>query len=95
MAFGDITITLRPIKFAFLINPAERHILDRVVLANLFVWGGLHNPIVPIYGKLPPYWSDFPTRRLRPAEICKGYLRMFDPDAVIVCGSVDKSIVPR
>ena len=95
MAFGDITVTLRPIKFAFLVNPAERDILDRVVAANLFQWGGLHNPIVPIYRRLPQYWSDLPTRRLPPAEICRGYLRMFDPDAVIVCGSVDQSIIPK
>ena len=95
MAFGDIIVTLRPIKFAFLINPAERDILDRVVQTNLFQWGGLHNPIVPIYGRPPRYWSDIPTRRLPPGEICSGYLRMFDPDAVIVCGSVDKSIIPK
>jgi hypothetical protein len=94
MAFGDITVTLRPIKFAFLVNPAERGILDRVVEASLFQWGGLHNPIIPIFRKLPPYWSDLPSRKLAPAEICSGYLRMFDPDAVIVCGNVDKSVVP-
>jgi hypothetical protein len=94
MAFGDVTITLRPIKFAFLVNPAERDILDRVIQANLFQWGGLHNPIVPIYRRLPTYWSDLPTRRMRPAEICASYLRVFDPDAVIVCGNVDKSVVP-
>jgi hypothetical protein len=94
MAFGDVTITLRPIKFAFVVNPVERGILDRVVRATLFQWGGLHNPIVPTYGRLPRYWSE-PTRRLPSAEICKGYLRMFDPDAVIMCGSVDKSIVPQ
>src|SRR5215470_7033298 len=95
MAFGDITLALRPIKFAFLVNPAERVILDRVVQANLFQWGGLHNPIIPIYRRLPRYWSDLPMRRSPAAEICKGYLRMFDPDAVIVCGSVDKSVIPQ
>lgn len=95
MAFGDINVTLRPIKFAFLVNPAERDILERVVQANLFQWGGVHNTIVPIYGRLPRYWSDIPTRRLPPAEICRGYLRMFDPDAVIVCGSVDRKIIPQ
>jgi hypothetical protein len=94
-AFGDVSVTLRPIKFAFLVNPAERNVLDRVIQASLFQWGGLHNPIVPIYGRLPRYWSDLPTRRKPPAEICKGYLRMFDPDAVIVCGTVDKSVIPN
>ena len=94
MAFGDVKITLRPIKFAFLVNPAERDILDRVIQASLFQWGGLHNPIVPIYRRLPACWADLPTRRERTAEICVGYLRVFDPDAVIVCGNVDKSVVP-
>jgi hypothetical protein len=94
MAFGDITVTLRPIKFAFLVNPAERGVLDRVIEASMFQWGGLHNPIIPIFRRLPPYWSDLPSRKLAPAEICSGYLRMFDPDAVILCGSVDKSAIP-
>jgi hypothetical protein len=95
MAFGDITLTLRPIKFAFLVNPAERGVLDRAIQVSLFQWGGLHNPIIPIYRRLPQYWSDLPTRRSSAAEICKGYLRMFDADVVIVCGSIDKSIIPQ
>jgi hypothetical protein len=94
MAFGDITVTLRPIKFAFLVNPLESQELDRVIGTSLFLWGGLHNPIIPIYRRLPRYWSDLPSRRLPTPEICKGYIRTFDPDAVVVCGSVDKSIVP-
>jgi hypothetical protein len=94
MAFGDITVTLRPIKFAFLVNPTERGILDRVIEASLFQWGGLHNPIIPIFRRLPSYWDDLPSRRLASVDICSGYLRMFDPDAVILCGDVDKSVVP-
>ena len=94
MAFGDITVTLRPIKFAFLVNPLESKQLDRVIRTSLFLWGGLHNPIIPVYRRLPRYWSDLPTRRLPTPEICKGYIRTFDPDAVVICGDVDKSIVP-
>jgi hypothetical protein len=94
MAFGDVTITLRPIKFAFLVNPTERDIVDRVIQASLFQWGGLHNPIVPIYRRLPADWPDLPARGMQATEICAGYLRVFDPDAVIVCGNVNKSVVP-
>jgi len=95
MAFGDITVTLRPIKFAFLLNPAERDVLNRVVQATLFQWGGLHNPIVPVFRRLPRYWSDVAIRKSPSTEICRSYLRMFNPDAVIVCGSVNKSVVPQ
>jgi hypothetical protein len=94
MAFGDITVTLRPIKFAFLVNPMESQELDRAIRTSLFLWGGLYNPIIPIYRRLPRYWSDLLSRRLPAPEICKGYIRTFDPDAVVVCGSVDKSIIP-
>jgi hypothetical protein len=43
------TVTLRPIKFAFLVNPLESQELDRAIETSLFLWGGLHNPIIPIY----------------------------------------------
>jgi hypothetical protein len=93
MAFGDITVTLRPIKFAFLVNPLESQELDRAIRTSLFLWGGLHNPIIPIYRRLPRYWSE-PSRRLPVPEICKGYIRTFDPDVVVICGGVDKSMIP-
>jgi hypothetical protein len=94
MAFGDVTVTLRPIKFAFLVNPLERKELDRAIQVSLFLWGGLHNPIIPIYRRLPSGWSDLPTERPAASEICKGYVRTFDPDAIVVCGGVDKSVIP-
>ena len=94
MAFGDITVTLRPIKFAFLVNPSERKALDGAIRVSLFLWGGLHNPIIPIFRRVPSNWSHLPTRRLPPSDICKGYIRTFDPDAVVLCGIVDKSVVP-
>ena len=94
MAFGDVTVTLRPMKFAFLVNPLERKVLDRVIGTSLFQWGGLQNPIIPIYRRLPTYWTDHPLRRLPTSEICKGYLRTFDPDVVVVCGDVDKAVIP-
>src|SRR5271166_1679566 len=95
MAFGDITLTLRPIKFALLVNPLERKALDRAIQTSLFLWGGVYNPIIPVYRRLPPYWSDLPSRRGSAAQICEAYLRTFDPDVVVLCGSVDKSIVPN
>lgn len=40
MAFGDITITLRPIKFALLMNPSERKVPDHATRISLFLWRG-------------------------------------------------------
>ena len=95
MALGDISLTLRPIKFAWLVDPRERHVLTRVARLSSFLWGGVYNPIIPVFRRLPKYWSDLPTRRLRAQEICRGYVHTFDPDAVVVCCDVDRSVVPN
>jgi hypothetical protein len=40
MALGDIAVTLRPIRFAFLVNPWARNLLDRAIRTSLFLRGG-------------------------------------------------------
>jgi hypothetical protein len=92
MTFGDITVTLRPIRFAFLVNPSERKVLDRAIRIGLLLWGGLHNPIIPILRRVPTNWSRLRTRRLPASDICKGYICTFDPYAVVLFGGVDKTV---
>ena len=72
MAFGDITVTLRPIKFAFLVNPLESKQLDRVIRTSLFLWGGLHNPIIPSLSPLAPLLVRFADKALVRARNLQG-----------------------
>lgn len=85
MTIGSVTQKLRPLRIAFLVNPAKRvDVLKAVELSSVF-WGGVFNPIVPCFkGRLPANWSrnnHLPARR--PREITDGYIEGFDPDIIV------------
>jgi hypothetical protein len=50
-----------------LVDPSDRNTLLEAIQINSFLWGGLHNPIVPAYRKTPATWSDLP---LEPPAHC-------------------------
>jgi hypothetical protein len=90
MAFGQATVTLRPLKFATLVELADRDALLEAIRINTFLWGGTYNPIIPIFPDTPGNWSYIPLPP-PPAEILIGYIRFFDPDILVTCGKIDPS----
>src|SRR5262249_37174466 len=92
MAFGQVTLSLRPLKFEMLVNPEDRDALLQAVRLNLFLWGGLQNPIIPVYRELPTIWSDRPLRPLSTHEVIRGYIRTFDPDVLVTFGDVEATV---
>lgn len=76
MAMKTIRVSqsVRPIRFAWLVTPPQPDTFDRAVELNTALWGGLHNPIVPI-------WRRFPSAH--PASRSLGILREFDPDFIV------------
>src|ERR1700677_1097582 len=93
MALGQASITLRPIKFGTLVDYADPDALLQAIRVNLFLWGGIFNPIIPVIAKPPDNWSDRPLPAPTPDQIVQGYLRFFDPDVLVTCGAVDPSDV--
>jgi hypothetical protein len=93
MALGQVSITLRPIKFGMLVDYADPDALLQAIRVSLFLWGGIFNPIIPVFEKTPDNWSDSPLPAPTPAEILQGYLRFFDPDVLVTCGAIDPSSV--
>ena len=89
MAFGTIKVTLRPIKFAMLVDASDRGALLRAIQINTFLWGGTYNPIVPVFQTTPSNWSYLPLTPPAPDEIISGYIRFFDPDILITCGNAN------
>ena len=91
MAFGSVTIRVRPIRVAFLVDPADRKGLYRAIELSTFLWGGSYNPIIPAYRRTPAKWEQHRIRRLpQPADIISGYLNGFDPDLVVPVGRCAK-----
>lgn len=91
MAWGSVTIRVRPIRVAFLVDPADRNSLYRAIELSTFLWGGSYNPIIPAYRRTPARWEPHKVRRLpQPADIISGYLNGFDPDFVVPLGRCAK-----
>ena len=90
---GTITITLRPLKFAFLVHPQDRPGLRKAIELNTVLWGGQFNPIIPIYRRLPPGWQHS-TRLISARDVFTGYLDAYDPDYVVPVGRIAEAPFP-
>ena len=90
MASGTLTIRVRPLRIAFLVDPKDRHALLRAIEVSTFLWGGTFNPIIPVYTRTPRTWEPHRGWRLpQPEEIIAGYLEAFDPDFVVPVGDCE------
>lgn len=87
MASGTVSIRVRPLRVAFLVDPADRVGLYRAIQLSSFLWGGSYNPIIPAYRRTPSKWESHRVRHLPlPSDIVDGYLNGFDPDLVVPVG---------
>ncbi len=88
MAYGTVNVRLRPIKLAFLVHPKDKASLLKAIEINTFLWGGIYNPIIPTYRRLPSTWEDrrLKSRNLDAPKALSGYLDNFDPDYVVPMG---------
>jgi hypothetical protein len=85
MPLGSVNITLRPLRLAFLVDPADTSGVMEAIELNTFLWGGMFNPIVPVYRRTPKKWqSKF--ERTTAREVSEGLVRAFDPDYVVLTG---------
>ena len=87
MTWGSVTIRVRPIRIAFLVDPADSKGLYRAIELSTVLWGGSYNPIIPAYRRTPAKWEAHRVRRLpQPKDIISGYINGFDPDFVVLIG---------
>ena len=86
MTRGTINVRLRSIKLAFLVNPKDKKSLLKAIEINTFLWGGMFNPIIPTYKRIPSKWRDGHFKNPNVQSVISGYLDNFDPDYVIPMG---------
>lgn len=86
MTHGTVDVKLRPIKLAFLVNPKDKDSLLKAIEINTFLWGGMFNPIIPTYRRIPQKWEYGPFKNPEAPSVISGYLDNFDPDYVIPMG---------
>lgn len=71
MSNGSVSIKVRPIKFAFVVDPTDRNAVLEAIRISSFLWGGKYNPILP-------YDSSAEDKD----KVLLGYLDAYDPDYV-------------
>lgn len=91
MANGNVSIRVRPLRMAFLVDPRDTKGLRRAIELSTFQWGGTYNPIIPVFQRMPKIWEPHRGLRVPSSEqVIEGYLTGFDPDIVVpvgTCGS--------
>ena len=80
MAIGTLTQKLRPVRIAFLVNPMDKETVQKAIHINSLLWGGIHNPLIPCYKRLPKIWGDHKSQDETAISVIKGYIEGFDPD---------------
>ncbi len=79
----NVDLYLRPIRFAFLVNPNNQEALYEVFIVNSFLWGGKFNPIIPCFNEIIPSWFKKTYELKNTRQITKDYLDFFEPDFIV------------
>lgn len=83
MSSISIKIRLRPIRFAFLVRPNDKKQTLEIFRINTCLWGGMFNPIIPYFKRLPAWWERKGYRFENAKQIINGYLDFFEPDFLV------------
>jgi hypothetical protein len=76
-------IQLRPTRIGFLVHPADLASVRTIMRACTCLWGGVYNPIIPVFNKPPAEWKSEVYERHKGPAIAKGYVRFFEPDVYV------------
>jgi hypothetical protein len=76
------SIRTRPIRIGFIVNPRDFGSVRRCLRLNTCLWGGLYNPLIPVFDRAPSRWRMFHFRP-KGLDIGRGYMRFFEPDVVV------------
>jgi len=86
MATGTVSIEVRPLRFAFLVDPHDRAGLRKAIQINSLLWGGADNPIIPAFRRTPKHWAKKGTRTTQPDGLIEAQIEGFDPDYLVAVG---------
>jgi hypothetical protein len=79
----NANIRLRPIRIGFLVRPNDLASVKETMQYCAAVWGGIYNPIIPVFSTPPKAWASEPFDRVRGLGVAKGYIRFFEPDVYV------------
>ena len=78
-----VDIRLRPIRFGFLVRPDDAESMLEIFRINTCLWGGMFNPIIPIFESVPSWLEDEGFHFENSKQMINDYLDFFEPDFLI------------
>ena len=79
---GTIDIKLRPLRFAFLVDPGNAQQVREAIRLASTIWGGAYCPIITLHKRMPKTWRD-PIKVPPAKSVVLGNLDAFDPDVLV------------
>jgi hypothetical protein len=76
-------VRLRPTRIGFLVRPTDMASIKKIMAYCCCLWGGAHNPIIPVFKSTPKDWRDERFERLKGPAIARGYINFFEPDVYV------------
>jgi len=83
MAEISATIRLRPTRIGFLVSPTDMASVRRIMRDCACLWGGVYNPIIPVFRVPPKEWKVERFESVKGLAIAKGYINFFEPDVFV------------
>lgn len=93
MTIGSLALKLRPLRVGFLVNPTDKSSVSKAIHLNSLLWGGMFNPLIPCFKKLPTNWQEYKSKHTTAANVISGYIEGFDPDYLVNITDIDKSSI--
>lgn len=76
-------VLLRPTRVGFLVQPTDLAAVLRIMRICSCLWGGVYNPIIPVFKRAPKEWEPEIYRQFKGVEVAKGYVKFFEPDVYV------------
>src|SRR5271165_2259163 len=79
----NATVRVRPLRFAFVVEPNDKAGLQRIFETNSALWGGLFNFIIPLFKQVPKRYREKYSKTIPAKEMLKGLVEAFQPDYLV------------
>ena len=80
---ANINTKLRPLRFALLVNPYNEANINQAIEINSWLWGGVYNPIIPFFSRIPSHWKKWPRHKSTAKSVITGLIDAYDPDIIL------------
>ena len=77
------SIRLRPTRIGFLVKPTDMASVRKIMRACTCLWGGIYNPIIPVFHTSPKEWRPQKYDRIKGLAVTKKYIEFFEPDVFV------------